>query len=26
MKGKIVHQLESPKQNEEVEYVIENGG
>jgi predicted peroxiredoxin len=25
MKGKIVHQLESPKQNEEVEYVIENG-
>jgi predicted RNA-binding protein len=25
MKGKIVHQLESPKQNEEVEDVIENG-
>jgi hypothetical protein len=24
-KGKIVHQLESPKQNEEVEDVIENG-
>ena len=25
MKGKIVHQLESPKQNEEVKDVIENG-
>jgi len=25
MKGKIVHQLESPKQNEEVEDVIQNG-
>jgi hypothetical protein len=25
MKGKIVHQLESPKQNKEVEDVIENG-
>ena len=25
MKGKIVHQLESPKQNEEVEDVIKNG-
>jgi hypothetical protein len=25
IKGKIVHQLESPKQNEEVEDVIENG-
>jgi hypothetical protein len=25
MKGKIVHQLESPKQNEEVEDVIEKG-